>query len=255
MNTHVHAHDVHDDDLVRRTREGDLDAYAALYERHAAAALSRARRLGAGAHSEDLVAEAFTRVLDALRRGLGPSHSFRGYLLTSIRMLWLNSLRDTQRIDGGDACDAGLATRGSVDDDAAQRFERQAVRAAFHSLPERWRVVLWCTQVHGLSHAETAGRLGIAPNAVAALSFRAREGLRQAFLEEHVRQSPEPRCRAMRQLLSLDARGALPPRRRRSFEAHVERCPACRAARVELAEVNRHILPRRPRPSRSLSAA
>lgn len=254
MDTHVQT-DPDDNVLVDRTRQGDLDAFALLYERHAAAALARARRLAGAEYAEDLVAEAFTRVLDALQRGFGPTQSFRAYLLTSIRTLWLNSLRVANRVEGGDACDAVLATQGSTDDDAAQVFERQAVRAAFRSLPERWRVVLWCTQVEALSHSETATRLGIAPNAVAALSFRAREGLRRAFLEEHARRAEETRCRSVRPLLLLEVRGALPSRRRRTLESHLGACTACRAAMAELADVNRHLVAHRPRPSRSLSAA
>ena len=61
-------------------------AYGVLYERH----LTAARRMAAvwvSTHAErdDAVAEAFTRVLQALRSGGGPDALFRPYLFTTIR--------------------------------------------------------------------------------------------------------------------------------------------------------------------------
>ena len=66
---------------------------------------------------------------------------------------------------------------------------------AFASLPERWQLVLWHTEVEGRSAAEVAPILGLAPNAVAALAYRAREGLRQAYLNAHIHAGPPEACR------------------------------------------------------------
>lgn len=48
-------------------------------------------------------------------------------------------------------------------------------------LPERWRNALWYSEVEQLTSSEVAGVLGISPNAAAALTYRAREGLRRAW--------------------------------------------------------------------------
>ena len=86
--------DVSDDSsLILRAREGDRDAYAELFERHHRAALNYARSIAGPSDADDLVAEAFTKLLAALGRDIGPVTSFRPYLLTTIRRLWANTLR------------------------------------------------------------------------------------------------------------------------------------------------------------------
>src|ERR1700749_248397 len=77
-----------DSDLLHAIRSGDITAYATLYERHAAAARVLAFQLVRGpAEVDDVVAEAFTKVLDLLQRGGGPEDAFRPYLLTAVRRL------------------------------------------------------------------------------------------------------------------------------------------------------------------------
>ena len=78
-----------DAELITSSRAGSDAAFAVLYNRHAAAARSAARSLGASrADVDDLVSEAFTRVLSALRRGAGPEVAFRPYLMTCVRNAW-----------------------------------------------------------------------------------------------------------------------------------------------------------------------
>ena len=68
-----------DAELIEAVRSGDLEAYGLLYRRHAGAATTMARQLtGSRAEADDLVAEAFARVLDMLRSGGGPDTAFRG---------------------------------------------------------------------------------------------------------------------------------------------------------------------------------
>ena len=66
------AVDVSDAELVASVRAGDEHAYGVLYRRHHRAALRFARALaGRSGDAEDLVADAFTRVLAALTRATG----------------------------------------------------------------------------------------------------------------------------------------------------------------------------------------
>ena len=67
-------------------------------------------------------------------------------------------------------------------DTAVEGFESAAAARAFASLPERWQLVLWHTEVEGQKPADVAPLLGMSANSVSALAYRAREGLRQAFL-------------------------------------------------------------------------
>ena len=174
--------------LLSRVRAGDAEAYALLFERHRAAATAFAGGLAGQGQADDLVAEAFAKVLDALQRDLGPTVSFRSYLLTAIRSIFNNTVRRDRRYDLVDDYETLPPSEAlTMTDDPDQRFDNQAVADAYRSLPERWQAVLWYTAVEGLPHNEVALHLGIKPNAVAALSFRAREGLRQAYLSAHLR--------------------------------------------------------------------
>jgi RNA polymerase sigma factor (sigma-70 family) len=172
--------------LIAAVRVGDPAAYGFLYERHSAAARSAARKLvRTAADTDDVVAETFARVLSAIRTGAGPVDAFRPYLVTSVRHVAFDHLRGQRSqvpTDETDLPDPG----GPLVDIAVESLERSLVARAFRSLPERWSAVLWHTEVEQAKPAEVATLLGLTPNGVAALSYRAREGLRQAYLQLHL---------------------------------------------------------------------
>lgn len=228
--------------LLSRVRTGDPDAYALLFARHRAAATAFAGGLAGHNLADDLVAEAFTKVLDALRRDLGPTVSFRSYLLTSIRSIWVNTVRRESRYDLVDDYEVlPPSDELTTDDDPEQRFDNGAVADAFRSLPERWQAVLWLTAVEGLPHDDVAVHLGIKPNAVAALSFRAREGLRRAYLSEHLRSTADAACQRWLPLLPAHARGTLDRRKLPGMRAHLDTCVSCSIALADLDEVNNRL--------------
>src|SRR6202034_3516226 len=83
-----------DAELITASRASGSDAYAVLYQRHVVAARGLARQLVRGrAEAEDIVAEAFARVLAQLKRGRGPDTAFRAYLLTTVRRVAYDRLR------------------------------------------------------------------------------------------------------------------------------------------------------------------
>ncbi|KOG86941.1 ECF subfamily RNA polymerase sigma-24 subunit, partial [Streptomyces varsoviensis] len=69
---------------------------------------------------------------------------------------------------------------------AMQEAEASLAVQAFRSLPPRWQTVLWHTTVEEESPSEVAPLLGLTANATAVLAHRAREGLKQAYLQAHV---------------------------------------------------------------------
>jgi len=225
--------------LIAAVRGGDTDAYGVLFERHVAAARRLARTLARDGDAEDLVAEAFAKVLPVLVRGEGPDLAFRPYLLTAVRRLDVDrhrSLSRTRPIDDDTVLDAGLP----FSDTAVAGFESAAAARAFASLPERWQLVLWHTEVEGQRPAEVAPLLGLTPNAVSQLAHRAREGLRQAFVSMHVHDVGEPRtvCQATRANLGAYIRAGLSPREAARVSAHLECCRPCTAIYLELVEVD-----------------
>ena len=227
-----------DAELIAAVRAGDRAAFAQLYERHERAARRMARQLSASPHDvDDLVAEAFARVFDMLSVGRGPDSAFRAYLLTAVRNGMYERARRDRRLELSE--DMGRHDRGEPWVDPAEAELNSALAArAFASLPERWRTVLWYSEVEQESTAEVGSRLGLRPNAVAALAYRAREGLRQAFLQAHVSGCDEEACREAVARLGSWTRDRISTGDAARVEAHLATCRRCRQVAAELEEVN-----------------
>jgi RNA polymerase sigma factor (sigma-70 family) len=227
-----------DAELIEAVRAGDVEAYGLLYRRHAAAATGLARQLvGSRAEADDLVAEAFAKVLDVLRGGGGPDAAFRAYLLTTLRNTLYDRSRRDRKLEWSEDMtrhDPGVPW----EDTAVAALENSLAARAFHRLPERWQTVLWHTEVEQESPAEVAPLLGLTPNGVAALAYRAREGLRQAYLQEHVADGVGREHEETVNRLGAWARGGLTPRQRARVQAHLATCADCRALAGELEDVN-----------------
>lgn len=166
-----------DSDLLRMLHDGDDAALATLWERHIGAALRVARTASSSFEPEDVAAEAFARALSAIRNGGGPQHAFRAYLVTTVRSIvasWGRQrghfpMTETEHLDQFQASEL------------MDTVDKLTVRTAFATLPDRWRTVLWYSEVEGMGATEIAGKLDITPAAAAMLTYRARQGLRRAW--------------------------------------------------------------------------
>ncbi|OLF08272.1 sigma-70 family RNA polymerase sigma factor, partial [Actinophytocola xanthii] len=230
-----------DAELITAVRRGSPSAYGSLYQRHVGAAYNLARQLtGSSAEADDLVSEAFAKVLDTLRGGRGPESAFRAYLLTVLRHAAYDKARRDRRVELSDDIESvsGTAAAQPFADPALEGLERSLAAQAFARLPERWQAVLWHTEVEGQPAAEVAPLLGLTPNGVAALAYRAREGLRRAYLQVHLAETTDSRCRATAERLGAWTRSGLARRERAQVEAHLDECARCRALAAELADVN-----------------
>ncbi|MFH8657867.1 sigma-70 family RNA polymerase sigma factor [Streptomyces afghaniensis] len=242
-----------DADLIDRMRSGDDTAYEELFRRHAQAVRRYARTCCRDAHTaDDLTAEVFARMLQAVRGGSGPEHAVRAYLLTSVRRVaasWTRSARREQLVDDF-AVFAAQSARGSYvsDDDtldlgadvrAMHDAERSMAMRAFRSLPERWQAVLWHTEVEDESPSEVATLFGLDANGTRVLASRAREGLRQAYLQAHVSAAltADEECARYADRLGTYARGRLRTRAERGLRKHLEECAKCRLAATQIEEV------------------
>jgi RNA polymerase sigma factor (sigma-70 family) len=236
--TEVLAQGPSDAELITATRSGDAAAYGQLYARHVFAARRLARTLAnSNADADDLVAEVFAKMLDKFKTGGGPDAAFRTYLLTSVRNTFYDRLRRNQKVTVTDDVakhDPGVP----FVDTAVEGLERSLAARAFAKLPERWQVVLWHTEVEGESAAEVAPLLGLTPNGVSALAYRARERLRQAYLQEHLTDTAGSDCGWTIERLGAHVRGGLANRETGKVKAHLSDCDRCRALFSELSEVN-----------------
>lgn len=233
----VEAPEDGDRTLLERLRAGEDAAFGELFTRHSAAVFRLALGLATDrAEADDLTAEAFFRVLQAIRRGAGPVDNVRGYLLIVVRRVaweWRTRRRDVP------VSDEELTHRAPSDPDTSGQFtERNLIRRAFTSLPERWRKVLWKMEVEGERPAAVATNFGLSPNATAALARRARQGLRAAYLQAHLTaERSATGCRSVLEKLGAYTAGTTSGIERRRIRAHLATCQACTAMHAELRDV------------------
>ena len=226
-----------DAELITRVRGGDVDAYGQLFERHVDSARRLARQLVRGPDSEDLVSDAFTKVMGALQGGGGPDIAFRAYLLTSVRRLHVDRIRSQSRLTPTDDL-SQFETGVPFQDTMVEQFENSAAARAFASLPERWQMVLWHLEVERQKPADVAPLLGMTANSVSALAYRAREGLRQAFLSAHLAEIDDADCGWTAEHLGAYVRKGLSKRDSGKVQAHLDGCRSCSGMYLELVEVN-----------------
>lgn len=242
-----------DGELIAGMRAGDDSAYEELFRRHADAVRRYARTCCRDAYTaDDLTAEVFARMLQAVRGGVGPEHAVRAYLLTSVRRVaahWTKSARREQLVDdfavfaqnsarGAEAADDDTLELGA-DVRALHEAEQSMAMRAFRSLPERWQAVLWHTEVEDESPSEVAVLFGLDANGTRVLASRAREGLRQAYLQAHVSTalSADEECARYADQLGTYARRKLRVRAERGLRKHLEECARCRLAAAQIEEV------------------
>ncbi|WP_327682709.1 sigma-70 family RNA polymerase sigma factor [Streptomyces sp. NBC_00467] len=245
---------ISDAKLLQRMRTGETSAYEELFRRHSDAVRRYARTCCRDAHTaDDLTAEVFARTLQAVRGGAGPDHAVRAYLMTTVRRVaasWTKTAKREQLVDDFAvfAAEAARSTDAATDDTldlgadvrAMHEAEQSLAMQAFRSLPERWQAVLWHTTVEEESPSEVAPLFGLTANATAVLASRAREGLKQAYLQAHVSTTLTSGgdCARYADRLGAYARGGLRMRAERGLRKHLEECAKCRLAVGELEHVN-----------------
>ena len=233
-----------DVELLEQVRKGDEAAFTELFARHRAVARRVALTYRCPGDPDDLVNESFEKVFAAVRRGHGPTDAFRAYLLVTMRRLAADHAGrpKDERLEDVPEAVAAAAADGPIDAE-----ERTIVTKAFESLPDRWQAVLWYTAVEGRNPRELAPLLGVSANAVSALAYRAREQLRQAYLQAHLQTWSRPQCEPHRSLLGAYVRDGQSRRERAATQRHLDGCEACQGLVAELNEVNsllvRSVLP------------
>ncbi|GAB3029520.1 hypothetical protein GCM10027052_01820 [Parafrigoribacterium mesophilum] len=225
-----------DESLLAGARAGDKGAFAELWQRHARSGLRVARQFTSSLDADDLVAEAFTQIYRQVLAGGGPNGSFRPYLYTTIRNLACRWGRESHEIPIDDL--DGIEDPFALDDPAVAALDRSFTVRAFRSLPQRWQSVLWYTEVEGMDPHEVAPLLGLTANSVAALSYRAREGLRTAWLQAHISDTvTDADCRWAIDRLGGHARHGLSAREAERLGEHLRTCARCSIISEEVDEV------------------
>lgn len=159
--------------LLERFRRGDEAAFEALFSANYAAVFRVAYGLtGARESAEDIVQETF---LTLYRRPPTPDQPPRAWLCRVALNLGRNALRGEQRaITRAERAAVADISPDDPSAEAERAEERAEVRAALAALPER-QARLLLLRYAGLSYAEIAMALDIAPGSVGTLLARAEQ--------------------------------------------------------------------------------
>jgi len=224
-----------DEALIESSRTGDRQAFAELWRRHYRSGLTVARQF-TSIDADDLVSEAFARIYKRTVDGGGPTGAFRPYLYTTIRNLactWGSQSRDVQ-VEEIDI----LGEVESAEEPVARALDSQLTVRAYGTLPTRWQTVLWYTEVEGLDPHEVAPLMGLTANGVAALAYRAREGLRKAWLQAHVNDATASgACQWAVSRLGDYSRHTLTDREQLRMTDHLASCAKCSIMSEEVNDV------------------
>ncbi|WP_051196405.1 sigma-70 family RNA polymerase sigma factor [Jonesia quinghaiensis] len=217
--------------LLRQAARADSDAFEALWNRHVEAVQNTARSLSPTCDPEDVAQECFTRLLAALQAGDTVDGPVRPYLYVLAKHI-ITSWQEP-------VVPAPNSQLPDIWEETTEAFDyNENVVSAFRSLPPEWRSVLWYTEVEGMAPSELAPVMGISANAVAALAYRAREGLRNAWLQTHVTATPQAgECAWATERIATHARASLSPRQTQRMQRHLHLCPTCPQLLAEVQQV------------------
>lgn len=186
-----------DDELYRRFREGEREAFEVLLRRHRAPLFSFVLRLlGTADHAsaEDLVQEAFLRVI---RGGDWEGRSrFSTWLYAITRNLCVDWMR-RQRHRGTESLNSGMEVEESgpslantvasplagPERLASNHRLRSALETALRRLPDEQREVFLLREHAGLSFREISEQTGVGENTLKSRMRYALEGMRRTLAE------------------------------------------------------------------------
>ena len=176
-----------DSDLMLRVQLGNERAFATLYRRHYRALLDFFYAMSRNTQSaEDLCHETFLR-LWRLRLRYQPIGSFRAYLFSIARNIWMESFRTTmrdRRLGVVQPMEEIERIRGTdrLPDEAAQNAElMDQITTALDQLPDEQRMAFVLRTVQGLSLEEISSVMRCPLNTVRSRRLLAIRRLRDAL--------------------------------------------------------------------------
>ena len=184
-------HDLSDESLMLRVKEGDHRAFEILVSRYEQKLLSFAYRLlGDFDGAKDLVMETFLRIYKHALK-YEPRSKFSTYIYKVTRNLCINEFkkREFRKTDSLDelGINEGFEYAGSSLNPAEvlERSERQQlVQKALSELPEDQKTILILTEFQGMSYERVAQVMGCSMGTVKSRIHRARKKIKE-WMERH----------------------------------------------------------------------
>jgi len=173
---------MHQDDTIwiERLKEGDMQAFEALFKAYYEKLCLFANRLTDDLHAaEEIVADTYAFIWEK-RETLLISYSFRAYIYRAVQNRCLNHLkhRNVVREYVDHVLQTHLPTHDYQDIVREEELERE-VTMAIESLPEKCREIFKLSRFQQLRYAEIAQQLGLSPKTVERQMSIALEKLRR----------------------------------------------------------------------------
>ncbi|WP_167143742.1 sigma-70 family RNA polymerase sigma factor [Canibacter zhoujuaniae] len=210
-------------ELLTAARQGQADAYSALWKKHNRAVTAAMRTL-AYDNAEDVTAEAFAQVWERLQKDAEPIKNFRAYLMTVARNIAATWYRDATRERARLLHEIAL---DAADVSVEERENRRDIALAFKQIPPHWQELLWLLDVEKLPRTLVANRLGLSPNTVTVNARRARERLREEWLSVQLPVQLIGSHSDTLKNLPRYVRGSLSAKMRQPLDEHLEHCESC----------------------------
>jgi len=171
-------------ELIRRSQEGDGEAFGVLIERYKGKVFSLAYGFTRDrTAADDLAQEVFIKAYFSL-----PKFKARSGFGTWLYRIGVNHAKDYLRKKRSRLRDISIEDIGEQRLSAAERSQedirseeerRALVLAALERLPEKYRVILTLRDIEGMSYEDISRILGLSPGTVDSRLHRARQKLRQ----------------------------------------------------------------------------
>ncbi len=174
--------------VVNRARSGDPSAFGELFatlEKDVARVCHR--MLGGGPAAEDASGEVFLRARRSFE-SYDPDRPFRPWLLSIASHHCIDQLRrrstearlfEASDLESGDLAEPGPSPLARL----VRSQDRAALLRAIEALPDKFRLPLLLRYWSELDYPAIADTLGVSPNQVGTLLFRAKRRLRERFAE------------------------------------------------------------------------
>jgi len=173
-----------DVELMRRSAQGDVEAFAQIYDRHAGSLLALSQRMHfARSEGQDLLHDVFLEAWQAVREYDPERASVRTWLLVRARSRALDRLGRHAREESARKTlppDNPVSPQRALTSHAERTI---AVRQALDGLEPNVRATLELTYFEGLTAVEIAERMGVPLGTVKSRLARGLQGLQRVLGE------------------------------------------------------------------------
>ena len=169
-------------DLLKRAREFEMQALTDIYDHFSPAIYAYSQRmLESSSLAEECVAETFSRLLHALKKGQGPQQYLRAYLYRIAHNWITDNFRKQQPDQPGDEEMDKMEDPSDLTGETETLFSRQHIRQLLLRMPEQQRQIIQLRYFEGWELDEIAASLNRSVNYVKVNQHRAVNALRREF--------------------------------------------------------------------------